>query len=647
MNTKERVLNELWEKFAETGEIDPRVRDVIAESWLRCRKRGADMYNNNLEKIASGKELQQLLEENEDLIKMAEPVMEYLWNVLDGTSTVISLTDSDYNILKMVGDDKTLERFKKSNFCVGACWSEELVGTNALALCIDLDKPMQTDGMEQYCKRHHRATGSGAPIHDETGEVIGSINITSDMRIYSNYSLGMVTAAAKLIEEQIVLFNANRLITHGINAMVEGMIITNGSFKIKQINNKGKAILHDEEGKLIGKDLRDIIIEGLNVERYKNHSEEIKFFIDGKMILCTGRITEMSFNKKSMGVVVIFRTIKSMNKAMNQYAGNRANFTFDDIKTCSGKMIKFIKQAKQISKEDCSVLILGESGTGKELLAQAIHSASLRSEGPFVAVNCAALPKELVESELFGYEGGAFTGAKKEGLVGKFELADGGTILLDEIGEMPLEAQGKLLRVLESHKISRIGSKEERQIDVRVIAVTNKNLKEEVEKNTFRLDLYYRINVVTFEIPRLNDREGDIRLLANFFLERRNQQTGKNKRLDEEFIRCLECFNWQGNVRQLQNVIDKSYYICSEELITCDYLSDDIKNAADQTEDKVKYGTINSMEKDLIIETILKNKCNITQSAIELGISKPTIYRKMKKYDITKEELKKLNNVTP
>ena len=639
--TKARVLNILWEKFAVTGEIDPRVREVIAESWLRCREQGIDMYDNNLYKIASEDELINLMEANEDLINIAEPVMGYLWSVLEGTSTVISLSDGNYNILKMVGDSETLERFKKSNFCVGACWSEELIGTNALALCIDLDKPMQTDGMEQYCKKHHRATGSGAPIHDETGEVIGSINITSDMRIYSNYSLGMVTAAAKLIEEQIVLFNANKLITHGINAMVDGMIITNGSFKIKEINDKGKAILHDEEGALIGKDLRDIIIEDLNVERYKNYPAEINFSIDGKTIFCTGRIAEMSFNKKSMGLVVIFRTIKSMNKAMNQYAGNRANFTFDDIKTCSSRMIKFIKQAEQIAKEDCSVLILGESGTGKELLAQAIHSASRRADGPFVAVNCAALPKELVESELFGYEGGAFTGAKKEGLVGKFELADGGTILLDEIGEMPLEAQGKLLRVLESHKISRIGGKEERQIDVRVIAVTNKNLKEEVKKNTFRLDLYYRINVVTFEVPRLNDREGDIRLLANFFLDRRNNHTGKNKTLDEGFVKCLECFNWQGNVRQLQNVIDKAYYICDGDVITTEYLSDEIRGSVENVKEKNKYGTINYMEKDLIIETILKNNGNITRSASELGISKPTIYRKMKKYNIASEDFKK------
>ena len=640
MYTKDSVLYEMWKKFAETGEIDSQVRDVIAKSWRKCRNLGIDMYENRLEKIAEGDELRSLLETNEDLIKMAEPVIEYLWNVLDGTSTVISLSDSNYNLLKMAGDEDTIERFKKSNFCVGACWSEELVGTNALALCIDNDKPMQTDGLEQYCRKHHKATGSGAPIHNETGEIIGSINITSDMRIYSNYSLGMVTAAAKLIEEQIVLFNANRLITQGINAMVDGMIITDGSFRIKQINNKGKVILHDEKGDLIGRDLRDILGGEFNVEKYKRHSEEINFSIDDKIIFCTGRITEMRFNKKSMGVVVIFRTIKSMNKAMNQYAGNCANYKFSDIKTCSSKMKNFIKQAEHISKEDCNVLILGESGTGKELFAQAIHSASLRADGPFVAVNCAALPKELVESELFGYEGGAFTGAKKEGLIGKFELADGGTILLDEIGEMPLEAQGKLLRVLESHKISRIGGKEERQIDVRVIAVTNKNLKEKVEKNTFRLDLYYRINVVTFELPRLNDREGDIRLLANFFLERRNKRVNKNKRLDEYFIKCLECFNWEGNVRELQNVIDKSYYICSEDVITADYLSDDIRNSVLKTEKLTESGTIDNMEKELIVETILKNKCNITQSAKELGISKPTIYRKMKKYNIVTEDLK-------
>lgn len=640
MLMKESVLEEYWNKFAKTGEVDSHVRDYIAESWLRCKTLGVSMYENNMNQIATEEELQLMLNENQDLIKVAEPVMEYLWSVLKGTATVITLSDGSYNLLIQIGDEITIERFKKNNFCVGAHWSEEQVGTNSLAMCIDMNYPIQIASVEQYAKWQHNATGSGAPIHDENGDIIGSINLTSDMNMFSNYSLGMVTAAAKLIEEQIGLLKANKLITHGIDSMSEGMIITDGNFKIKKINAQGKTILKYAENSIIGKDLREIIVGKLDVAEEQNKFEEIVFSINGKTIFCMGRINRMSFNNKLMGVSVVFRTMKRMNQVMAMYAGNRANYSFDDIRTCAPNMLKLIEQAKNVAKEECSTLILGESGTGKELFAQAIHNASPRSGGPFVAINCAALPKDLVESELFGYEGGTFTGAKKEGMIGKFELANGGTIFLDEIGEMPLEAQGKLLRVLESRKISRIGGNTDRAIDVRIIAASNRNLKEEIEKNTFRLDLFYRINVVSIEVPRLNERSGDIKLLANIFLERLNKEGNKQKSFDETFIKHLENYQWMGNVRELQNVISKAFYICSGNIITENELSDDIKSSFVKNEETHSCGVLDSMEKNIIVDTILKNKGNITRSAKELNISKPTLYRKIKKYGIVTEHLK-------
>ncbi len=640
MVMQESVLEEYWIKFAETGEIDSHVRDYIAASWLRCKAIGLDMYENTINRIATGEDLAMILENNSDLIKVAEPVMKYLWSVLKGTSAVITLSDGAYNLLLMTGDEITIKRFEKSNFCIGAHWSEDQVGTNSLALCIDMDCPIQTASVEQYGRWQHSATGSGAPIHDENGAIIGSINLTSDMNIFSNYSLGMVTAAAKLIEEQITLLNANKLITYGIDAMSEGMIITDGTFKIKTINEQGRMILEDVHDKLIGRDLREIIVGSLGLEKEHGKFEEIAFSIDGKTVFCMGRINKMIFNNSTMGVSVVFRTTKRMNQVMAMYAGSRASYSFDDIKTGAPNMLRLIEQTKNIAREDCNILILGASGTGKELFAQAVHNASLRSKGPFVAVNCAALPKDLVESELFGYEGGAFTGAKKEGMIGKFELANGGTILLDEIGEMPLDAQGKLLRVLEERKISRIGGKTDRNIDVRIITATNRNLKEEVGKNTFRLDLFYRINVVSIEVPRLNDRPGDIKLLANLFLDRLNKEGHKQKRFDENFVKYLENYQWVGNVRELQNVISKAFYICDGALITECELPDDIRNISLKNSTGDSYGIIDNMEKNIIIDTIIKNKGNITRSAKDLGMSKPTLYRKIKKYGIVTENLK-------
>lgn len=223
-----------------------------------------------------------------------------------------------------------------------------------------------------------------------------------------------------------------------------------------------------------------------------------------------------------IGAIISIRDTRHIHKLVNNVVGYKASYTFDDIITKNQKMKSIIELAKKASESDCSILIDGNSGTGKELFAQAIHNHSNRCHGPFVAVNCAAIPRELVESELFGYEKGAFTGASKGGYPGKFELADGGTIFLDEIGELPLDIQSKLLRVLDNLKIMRVGGTHEKKIDIRVLAATNRNLSEEVSNKNFRGDLYYRLNVINVHLIPLKDRVEDVEALTNCFVDKLN-----------------------------------------------------------------------------------------------------------------------------
>jgi transcriptional regulator with PAS, ATPase and Fis domain len=310
-----------------------------------------------------------------------------------------------------------------------------------------------------------------------------------------------------------------------------------------------------------------------------------------------------------------------------------------------------IKASKSIS----NVLILGESGTGKELIAQSIHNASSRRNEPFIAINCGALPKGLIESELFGYEGGSFTGANKEGKPGKFELADGGTMFLDEIGDMPLDTQVSILRVLQNKEIVRIGGSKSKPIDIRVIAATNKNLLQSIQDNSFREELYYRLNVFTINVPSLRERKRDILTLAEHFISYYNRALNKNVvKINEDVIDVFNKYSWPGNIRELENIIERAINIVESDTITIKDLPFELQklvgdNSNKDTIDNKDNISLNNkdniqadmtdkkmnLEKDELIKSLIINNGNVIKSAQQLGISRRTLYRKLDKYNIS------------
>jgi transcriptional regulator with PAS, ATPase and Fis domain len=300
------------------------------------------------------------------------------------------------------------------------------------------------------------------------------------------------------------------------------------------------------------------------------------------------------------------------------------------------KMIDFSKKA---AKSDCNILIQGESGTGKELISQSIHNYSNRAKGPFVAVNCASIPSELVESELFGYEKGAFTGASKEGHPGKFELADGGTIFLDEIGELPLDIQSKLLRVLDNGKIVRVGGTFEKQLDVRIIGATNRILKNEISKKNFREDLYYRLSVMEIKTIPLRRRKEDIDLLVNEFINNLNLKS-KNSAvsLKNSYIDELKKYDWPGNIRELKNVVERDYYISEGEIVSIDFLDSNNNHEKVIEQKLLKEGfdiiPLSEIEEKAIRNAIMECNGNIQLAAKLLNIGRATLYRKIKSYGI-------------
>ena len=324
-----------------------------------------------------------------------------------------------------------------------------------------------------------------------------------------------------------------------------------------------------------------------------------------------------------------------------------------------------IETSKKAAQSESNVLILGESGTGKELIAQSIHNASSVAAGPFVAINCAAIPNSLVESELFGYEKGAFTGAEKEGRPGKFEMADGGTIFLDEIGDMPYAIQSALLRVLQTKEVVRIGGKYPKPVNIRVIAATNQDLNEAVAQKTFREDLFYRLNVFTISVPPLRERGGDdIALLASHFVDIHNKKKHTAVTIAPEVFSVLRGYSWPGNVRQLENAVERAICLCSEDIIKCEDLPSQItqavpvapestvytapsKNTVPQSQsipqEEVKeessnapqsFYDIGAGEAAVIVSALESCGGNVTATAKALGINLRTLYRKINKYNI-------------
>ena len=378
--------------------------------------------------------------------------------------------------------------------------------------------------------------------------------------------------------------------------------------------------------------------------KLKTSRGPINFLISGTPILGE----EGAFNRG----VIIFRPIKDVHRLVNRISGANAMFRCEDIITDTQDMLELIKKIKISAPHMSNVLITGESGTGKELFAQAIHNESSRCKGPFLAVNCGAIPRELIGSELFGYAEGAFTGAKKGGNPGKFELAAGGTLFLDEIGDMPLEQQVALLRVLQEKSVTRIGGNEEITIDVRIICATNKELSIEMNKGSFRKDLYYRLNVINFKIPPLRERRDDIPLLFMYFLKMITSQLNiKIENINQGIFDYLKQYDWPGNVRELQNIVERMISNMQGCSLEVDHLPSEIKELSfaisnpaipkiSQVHPITNIGEFRAQGRKIIIDAekneiarlLQESGGNVSKVAKIKGVARSTIYKKMRAY---------------
>lgn len=651
-----------WNQFITDGISQNRaVAPEIMESWQRCYKAGVNPYGGKACRVLSLTELKNLLAKRKDIIDIAQPFMLKLYEFVRGSGFIVMLTDERGYIMENFGDEDIMEKAQELYFTKGADWTEESVGTNAIGTAVVLKKPMQISGAEHYCLKHQAWTCSASPIFNKRGEMIAILDMSGPLNGTHLHTLGMVVASVEAIMDQMELREKNRELMIANNRLVdifktmsEGVMIINEYGIIVRVNPVAEQIFGNPAHDLVGKGIKQIlgrdaqgIEKSIGRQESFNDLEVMVDTADGR-IHCLSSGVPIEDNGISTGAVIMVRPMEKVQKLVNRFSGAQAVFHFKDVIGKSQEMSRVTRIASLAAVGDASILLEGESGTGKEVLAQAIHNRSPRRKGPFVAVNCGAIPRELIGSEIFGYTEGAFTGAKRGGRPGKFELAAKGTLFLDEIGDMPLEQQVALLRVLQDKKISRIGDDKIIPVDFRIICATNKNLEEEVDKGSFRKDLYYRINVVKITIPPLRERPEDIPELFNHFMI--TMGGDKAKKVDPQVIEVLKDYYWPGNVRELQNVVERLMSMLDCEYIDVEHLPPSILNSQNK---KIVTDTLtiscqsqvySAREKRKLLQAeneyrellafLSKHGGNISEIAKEMGVSRNTIYRKMRQYHI-------------
>ena len=429
----------------------------------------------------------------------------------------------------------------------------------------------------------------------------------------------------------------NLFLNTALEGVEDAVFIVNSGKSIveKNVAARSHSVLSEIQA-LNGIPKLDRLVESVLQNGHTILREEVMVHKNKQKYICS--VYPVTFQDENLGAVIFFRNNKefAISKPPKRTVAHLAQpesttrYRFEDMVGSSKEFTAVVKQAQKASRIDSTLFLAGETGTGKEFFAQSIHQSSNRREGPFVAINCGAVPQGLFESELFGYEPGAFTGAKTKGSPGKFELAQGGTIFLDEIGDMPLDVQVHLLRILEERVVTRLGGDKPIPLDVRVIAATHKNLSEAVRKGEFREDLLYRLRVIQLRIPSLRERTNDVPLLVNHFFNNMSGDFGKQKVIiREDTMEFLNQYHWPGNIRELRNVVQQTLFNMEGNTVTPFDLPSELKEDRRDGEDD---------EKDQIVQAMIRENGNVTNAAKLLKWSRATMYRKFKIYGITSKD---------
>lgn len=638
--------------FLTKGELkEGAVAEAIERSWRRCLANGLNAQSPMEPQVITAEELALRQQKNALLLAHAEPEMVTLGEQIAHTRSMVILTDSDGVILHSLGDQTFLTEAQRVSLAPGASWAEDHRGTNAIGTALVEKSAISVQGAEHFMAHHHSLSCSAVPIFGAHNELMATLDVSNDFNMPQQHTLALVKMAAQMIENR--LFRASyeadiAIHFHSrpefIGTLWEGIAMFTQQGQFVATNRSGQFQLnidselleargmHIHFNQLFDMPLRELLSK-------LEHAEESLIFplrfmngarIFARVMALTKRTTATSTRSTPA------QTTSATSPSAQDIGSSAANL--DLLNSGDSQVALAIRQVKQVLSRDIPILIMGETGVGKDIFARAIHDASQRHSGPWVAVNCAALPEGLIEAELFGYEEGAFTGAKRKGSPGKLEQANGGTLFLDEIGDMPLSLQARLLRVLQERRVTPLGSTQSKPVDFALISATNQKLKTKVEQGEFRSDLYYRLNGLSVNLPALRDRE-DLPALIRIILQ--IEQSGEIV-LTPELMEVFENHPWPGNIRQLHNVIRTAIALADGAPLAPIHLTqdfiDELKStvempnaiSANSVCSALGVTALNTMEEQAIRQAMQQHEGNVSAVARQLGISRNTIYRKLK-----------------
>ncbi len=618
-------IDGLWEQFHSAVELSPDESDNYTTSlladWARCKEMGVDPTLRRVP-VVEGDSFAILADSRKFLTESAEAVLGKIQETFVEVPGLILFGDQDGTILQVLGDSRMrLRAANRSNITEGGRWNEATAGTNGLGTPIALKKPVHIYSSEHYCESFHMWSCAGAPILDPfTNEVLGVIDFSTYGGEVKDGTILLACSLAQGIMSEI-----------GHKRELDRIRLGHEHDLVSAKFPADHVVVFDHAGNVVKSNTAD-------EETWARHVLEARSHGEGNKEAC--KIFRPG-SDSPIGTLVIRKAERNARHFVQRGRSSPDPFMFGDFLTQDPRTIDLLEQIGKVAKSDVNVLLIGETGTGKELIASYLHEQSKRKGEPFVAINCGAINKELFESTFFGYERGAFTGADTRGRRGLFEAANGGTLLLDEIGEMPLAIQAGLLRVLETRLFRRIGSNRELETNCRVVAATNQPLMQLVPQGKFRSDLYYRLGVFKFSIPPLRERKGDIpHLLAHFIKTICRKHGFARKDLTLEALDALTQYVWPGNVRELRNVVE-SACVLSERHIGLTELPEEVITTATvepiNTEDEevacAKTDNPADEKEQLIIDAIRKHK-RIMKIAEALGMSRATLYRRFQSLGI-------------
>jgi len=607
----------------------------IARSWQRSADHGvsADSGVRDLP-VLSQDEVLYLRERNRTLLGNSLPVMGNLYEQIMHSSSVVLLADAHGTVLHSLGDPGFDSKISKVSLGPGGLWSEQVRGTNAIGTALVEAAPIAVHSAGHFVVANHFLSCSASPIFDPYGSVLGVLDVSGDARFYQQHTLALVRISAQQIENQLFSTGFEQeLVLHFhprpefIGTLYEGIAV------------------FAWDGSLVAANRCALQFLGLARHQAKTATFSTLFETPLSSLIEQGRQSPTAVHRlRGRGETQVHCRIRSARfesprgstplKPDPAKAAPPTPVDLGDLELGDPAMQKVVAKVRQVIGHDIPVLIQGESGTGKELLAKAMHFGSPRRGGPFMALNCAALPENLIESELFGYQEGAFTGARRRGSLGVIRQAHGGTLFLDEIGDMPLPLQARLLRVLQERAVTPLGDSKAYPVDFAVICATHRKIRDEIALGRFREDLYYRLNGLVVTLPPLRDRKDQLALaqsIVNSMVE-----SGRTVRMSPEVTRMLQASPWPGNIRQMHGVLRTAVVLMGQgDEMTLDHLSEDFLEQCDQAQAQVAEAVtldqplLSQVEEHAIRRAMTECEGNLSAAARRLGICRNTLYRKL------------------